>query len=137
VLNGSQSNQTLSARFVTDFFGSGVQHIALTTADIRSTVKRMVANGVTMLPIPENYYDDLEARTDLSPDEIATLKALNILYDRDAGGAFYQAYTSTLEGGFFFEIVQREAYAGYGAANASIRLAAQARLAQLANLPID
>jgi 4-hydroxyphenylpyruvate dioxygenase len=135
VLNGSQSHRTLSARFVTDFFGSGVQHIALTTADIRSSVAQMVANGVKLLPIPENYYDDLEARTDLSASEIDALKALNILYDRDAGGVFYQAYTQTLDGGFFFEIVQRDGYAGYGAPNAGIRLAAQARLARPSAMP--
>jgi 4-hydroxyphenylpyruvate dioxygenase len=135
VLNGSQSHRTLSARFVTDFFGSGVQHIALSTADIRRTVARMIGNGVEMLPIPDNYYDDLEARTELSSADIDELKVLNILYDRDAGGEFYQAYTITLDGGFFFEIVQRDGYTGYGAPNASIRLAAQARLARPATMP--
>lgn len=128
VLNGSQSQRTLSARFLSGLFGSGVQHIALATGDIQATVAGLVANGVSLLPIPENYYDDLEARTDLTPDEIATLRALNILYDRDANGAFWQAYTVPLAGGFFFEIVQREGYIGYGAANAGVRLAAQARL---------
>jgi 4-hydroxyphenylpyruvate dioxygenase len=135
VLNGSQSHRTLSARFVTDFFGSGVQHIALATDDIRATVAKMVAGGVTLLAIPENYYDDLEARTDLSAAEIDALKALNILYDRDAHGVFYQAYTTTLDDGFFFEIVQRDGYAGYGAPNAGIRLSAQARLARPAAMP--
>jgi 4-hydroxyphenylpyruvate dioxygenase len=135
VLNGSQSHRTQSARFVTDFFGSGVQHIALATGDIRATVAKLAAAGVAMLPIPENYYDDLEARADLSAEEIDRLKALNILYDRDAGGPFMQAYTQTLAGGFFFEIVQRDGYTGYGAPNAGIRLAAQARLARPAAMP--
>ena len=135
ILNGSQSHRTLSARFVTDFFGSGVQHIALTTADIVATVRKLVADGVAMLPIPENYYDDLEARSDLPPAEIDALKALNILYDGDAGGSFYQAYTQTLDGGLFFEIVQRNGYAGYGAPNAGIRLTAQARLARPITVP--
>ncbi len=135
ILNGSQSHRTMSARFITDFFGSGVQHIAFATADIVATVNRLVANGVAMLPIPENYYDDLEARCDLSPAEIDALKALNILYDQDAGGAFFQAYTTTLDGGLFFEIVQRNGYAGYGAANAGIRLTAQSRLARPVTVP--
>lgn len=135
VLNGSQSHRTLSARFVTDFFGSGVQHIALTTSDIRATMRRLRANGVSVLPIPENYYDDLEAQADLTSHDIDELKTLDILYDRDADGVFYQAYTTTLDGGFFFEIVQRDDYRGYGAANAGIRLAAQARLARPAGMP--
>ncbi|GAB4069210.1 sugar phosphate isomerase/epimerase and 4-hydroxyphenylpyruvate domain-containing protein [Ancylobacter sonchi] len=128
ILNGSQSHRTLSARFVNELFGSGVQHIAFVTHDIAATIGRLVASGVAMLPIPENYYDDLEARSDLSAADIDALKALNILYDRDAGGEFRHAYTATLNGGFFFEIVQRDNYAGYGAANAAIRLTAQANL---------
>jgi 4-hydroxyphenylpyruvate dioxygenase len=135
ILNGSQSHRTLSARFVTDFFGSGVQHIAFTTKDIIATVKRLVASGVAMLPIPENYYDDLEARSDLSHETIDALKALDILYDRDAGGEFWQAYTATLDGGLFFEIVQRDGYAGYGAVNAGVRLTAQARLSRPIAMP--
>ncbi|MCA1953391.1 MAG: sugar phosphate isomerase/epimerase and 4-hydroxyphenylpyruvate domain-containing protein [Hyphomicrobiales bacterium] len=136
VLNGSQSTRTLSARFVTDFFGSGVQHIALATDDIEASVARLVANGVAMLPIPENYYDDLETRADLSPAAIMRMRALNILYDSDAGGGFRHAYTVAFDGGFFFEIVQRDpGYGGYGAPNAGIRLAAQARIARPA-LPV-
>ncbi|HEX2552616.1 MAG TPA: TIM barrel protein [Microvirga sp.] len=135
VLNGSQSRQTLASRFLTDLFGSGVQHIALATDDIFATVERLKANGVEMLPIPENYYDDLEVRADLAPEVFERLKAGNILYDGEGEAAYYQAYTKTLEGGFFFEIVQRRAYRGYGAVNAPIRLAAQTRLAASPAMP--
>jgi 4-hydroxyphenylpyruvate dioxygenase len=131
VLNGSQSHRTLSARFVTDFLGSGVQHIAFRTDDIRNAVEAFIAAGIPMLPIPENYYDDLEARTDLPISVIDEFKRLDILYDRDGEGIFLHTYTRTLAGGFFFEIVQRDGYAGYGAANAGIRLAAQARLREI------
>ncbi|MBN8533556.1 MAG: sugar phosphate isomerase/epimerase and 4-hydroxyphenylpyruvate domain-containing protein [Rhizobiales bacterium] len=129
VLNGSQSHRTLSARFITDFFGSGVQHIALATRDIRATLRHLVARGVPMLPIPQNYYDDLETRSDLPTEDIEALKTLGILYDRDEKGSFFHAYTVALEGGFFLEIVERNGYAGYGAANAGVRLAAQSRIA--------
>jgi 4-hydroxyphenylpyruvate dioxygenase len=127
VLNGSQSAQTLTARFVLEVFGSGVQHIALSTADLRATLAQLRAAGVPMLAIPENYYDDLEARTALSADEIDELKTLDILYDADAHGSFLHAYTQILDGGFFFEFVERRGYQGYGAPNAIIRLAAQTR----------
>ncbi len=136
VLNASQSHHTLSSRFLSDSFGGGVQHIALATDDIFRTVERLRANGVDLLPIPENYYDDLEARTDLGEAEIARLRASNILYDREGGAEFFQVYTQTLwEGGFFFEIVQRRDYRGYGAVNAPIRLVAQARLAPYPTMP--
>jgi 4-hydroxyphenylpyruvate dioxygenase len=134
-MNGSQSHRTLSARFVTDYFGSGVQHIALATADLRKTVSALVAAGVEMLPVPANYYADLKAGGDLPPEMVDDLQKLNILFDHDAHGAFLQAYAATLEGGFFFEFVQRDGYRGYGAPNAGIRLAAQARLAGPATMP--
>ncbi len=129
VLNASQSRQTLSSRFLTELFGSGVQHIALATRDIFATVEHLKANAVELLPIPANYYDDLEARTDLSSEDVARLRACNILYDREGEAEYYQTYTKAMEGGFFFEIVERREYRGYGAANAPIRLASQSRLA--------
>jgi 4-hydroxyphenylpyruvate dioxygenase len=130
VLNASQSHQTLSSRFLSESFGGGVQHVALATDDIFATVEQLYRNGVELLPIPENYYDDLETRADLSDDEIARMRRLNILYDREGEAEFFQVYTrALLEGGFFFEIVQRRGYRGYGAVNAPIRLAAQTRLA--------
>ena len=133
VLNASQSRRTLSSRFLTELFGSGVQHIALATADIFATVERLRANGVALLQIPENYYDDLEARIDITDAALARLRADNVLYDRQDGGEFFQAYTTTFDGGFFFEIVERRAYVGYGAPNAPIRLAAQTRLTRIAS----
>jgi 4-hydroxyphenylpyruvate dioxygenase len=132
VLNASQSARTQSSRFLNEVLGSGVQHIAFATADLVATVARLAANGVALLPIPENYYDDLEAKTDVAPERIAQFKAHNILYERDGAAEYLQAYTRTFEERFFFEIVERQggAYGGFGAANALIRLAAQTRLAR-------
>jgi 4-hydroxyphenylpyruvate dioxygenase len=132
VLNASQSRQTLSSRFLSELFGSGVQHLALASDDIFRTVDQLEANGIELLPIPENYYDDLEARTDLSDEDVERLRSRNILYDSEGETEYFQAYTRSLDGGFFFEIVQRRQYRGFGAINAPIRLAAQTRLASSA-----
>ena len=128
-LNASQSQRTQSSRFLSEYFGSGVQHIALGTDDIVKTAARLKANGVETLNIPENYYDDLEARVDLTADRIRVLKANNILYDRDEAGEYLQLYTRSFKDLFFFEIVERRGYKGFGAVNAPIRLNAQSRLA--------
>ncbi len=135
VLNASQSDRTQSARFVSELFGSGVQHIAFATNDIFAAADRFRANGVKVLPIPENYYDDLEARADLAPEQIERLKASNILYDREGSAEFLQLYTENFEEKFFFEIVERRGYMGFGAQNAPIRLAAQTRLARHPAIP--
>jgi 4-hydroxyphenylpyruvate dioxygenase len=136
VLNASQSRHTLSSQFLDRRVGSGVQHIAFATSDIFATVDALRSRGVALLPIPENYYDDLEARLDIAPDLSKRLRADNVLYDRTGAGEYFQVYTSMLDGGFFFEIVQRCGYTGYGAANAQIRLAAQTRLVQAEPIPI-
>jgi 4-hydroxyphenylpyruvate dioxygenase len=112
-----------------------VQQIALACDDIFATVERLGFNGIALLPIPENYYDDLEARFDLGAAQLDRLRAGNILYDRDGEAEFFHVYTKTQPGGVFFEIVERRAYKGYGAANAPIRLAAQARLARNPAIP--
>jgi 4-hydroxyphenylpyruvate dioxygenase len=135
VLNASQSQRTLASRFLNQMFGSGVQHIALATDDIFATAERLRASGVALLPIPENYYDDLEARTDMPAADIARLRENNILYDRDGAGEYFQIYTATFGNGFFFEIVERRGYAGFGEVNAPIRLAAQTRLAPHPGVP--
>jgi 4-hydroxyphenylpyruvate dioxygenase len=135
VLNASQSQRTLASRFLNELFGSGVQHIALATDDIFATAAQLRANGVELLPIPENYYDDLEARTDLYEAEIARLRNGQILYDRDGTAEYFQVYTTTFENGFFFEIVERRGYAGFGEVNAPIRLSAQTRLAPHPGVP--
>ncbi|MBO8198516.1 sugar phosphate isomerase/epimerase and 4-hydroxyphenylpyruvate domain-containing protein [Streptomyces smyrnaeus] len=101
------------------------QHIALATDDIVTTARRVRDHGGGLLPIPGNYYDDLRARHGLADDTLATLRELGILYDRDEYGEFHHCYTVTL-GRVFFELVQRTGgYRGYGAPNATVRLAAQ------------
>jgi 4-hydroxyphenylpyruvate dioxygenase len=126
-LNASQSQHAFPSRFLTHYAGSGVQHVAFATADIVATLGRMRTNGVEMLSIPQNYYDDLEARTELSTERVDALRRLDILYDRDERGEFLHACTRSFEGRFFFEIVERKGYTGLGTVNAPILLAAQAR----------
>ncbi len=55
------------------------------------------------------------------------MRELGVLYDRDqAGGEFLHLFTPTIGGHLFFEVVERRGgYAGYGAANAPVRMAAQ------------
>ena len=134
-LNGSMANRTLSARFLAEFFGAGVQHIAFETHDIFASVEAMRANGLDFLHIPANYYDDLEARYDLAPEVAKRLRDNQILYDRDGDGEFFQIYTRAFDDRFFFEVVERRNYNGFGAANAPIRLAAQSREARDVGVP--
>lgn len=105
------------------------RHIAVRCDDAIAVARHARAAGLSFLPIPRNYYDDLSARFDLDDDFLATLRELDVFYDRDADGEFIHFYTPTI-GGVFLEIVERRgAYDGYGAMNAPVRLAAQRQAA--------
>ena len=91
ILNASQSAHTQSSRFLSEAFGSGVQHIALATSDIFGTAKTLAANGVALLPIPENYYDDLEARSDLPVAAIDRLKLTMSFTSAKAKGSIFSS----------------------------------------------
>jgi len=135
VLNASTGTQTMSSRFLSEFFGAGVQHIAFTCDDIFKTVSAMRAAGATFLTISDNYYADLDSRYELAPELLGAMKQNGILYDRDEDGEFFQVYTHAFEERFFFEIVERRRYKGFGAPNAGIRLAAQTREARPRTMP--
>ena len=84
------------------------------------------------LPIPENYYYDLGARFGLDDAVLSRMAELNILYDEDERGTYHHLYTRAFVKRFFFEVVQRRDYDGYGARDTAIRLAAQSRFRNLA-----
>ncbi|HEY9308693.1 MAG TPA: TIM barrel protein [Microbacterium sp.] len=101
------------------------QHIAFATSDVLELARAARARGFRPLDIPSNYYDDIEARYQIDPALLDDLRELNVMYDRDEAGEFLHFYTHPI-GTVFLEVVERRgAYAGYGALNAPVRLAAQ------------
>ncbi|MCU4672025.1 TIM barrel protein [Microbacterium fluvii] len=101
------------------------QHVAFSCSDVAAVARRARERGLALLEIPDNYYADLAARTDLGDDEIARLRDLGIVYDTDGEAEYLQFYTRTF-GQVFFEFVERRGgYGGYGAGNAPVRLTAQ------------
>ena len=128
-LNISENRNTAISHALSSYRGSGVHHIAFDCDDIFAEVSRAKEAGVPLLDIPLNYYDDLAARFDFDDEFLSELAYYNVLYDRDAqGGELFHVYTEPFEGRFFFEIIQRKnGYAGYGAANVAVRLAAMAK----------
>ncbi|MGE3286551.1 MAG: TIM barrel protein [Pseudonocardia sp.] len=106
------------------------QHVAFHTSDLLATARAARAAGAPILPIPANYYDDVDARLAPPPELLRRLRELHVLYDRDAaGGEFLHLYTVVLGGRVFLELVQRiGGYRGYGEINAPVRMAAHRRL---------
>jgi 4-hydroxyphenylpyruvate dioxygenase len=111
--------------------GDGVQHVAMTVADIVSAVRALRGNGVTFMPTPGSYYDMLPERIaktgiDKIDEDISILRELEILVDGDHHHAYMLQiflkeasglYGDAKAGPFFYEIIQRKGDRGFGAGN--------------------
>jgi len=103
-----------------DFYdGPGVQHIAIATDDIVSTVGEMAKRGVEFLKVPSTYYDTVLDRVGKIDEEILTLKKHGVLVDRDDEGYLLQIFTKPLTDRptLFFEIIQRKGAQSFGKGN--------------------
>ncbi|MCL6267270.1 4-hydroxyphenylpyruvate dioxygenase [Flagellimonas myxillae] len=103
-----------------DFYeGEGVQHIAVATDDIITTVKQLRSRGVEFLRVPDTYYDAVTDRVGKIDEDIAPLKELGILVDRDDEGYLLQIFTRPVEPRptMFFEIIQRKGAQSFGKGN--------------------
>jgi 4-hydroxyphenylpyruvate dioxygenase len=103
-----------------DFYeGEGVQHIAIATDDIVATVNELQSRGVDFLKVPTSYYDDLLDRVGSIDEDLAPLRELGILVDRDNEGYLLQIFTKPVEDRptMFYEIIQRKGAKSFGKGN--------------------
>ena len=108
-----------------DFYeGSGVQHIAIATDDIISTVTQLRARGIEFLSAPPHaYYEDIPNRLgehmSMMHEDLAVIEKLAIMVDADEDGYLLQIFTKPVEDRptLFFEIIQRMGAKGFGAGN--------------------
>lgn len=99
--------------------GPGVQHIALQTKDILSTVSRLRENGIEFLEVPDTYYEALPSRVGEISEDLDAIQKLRILVDRDEEGYLLQLFTKPVQDRptLFFEIIQRAGSRGFGKGN--------------------
>lgn len=97
--------------YIEEYNGSGIQHIAISTPDLITTIRAMRKNGVEFLNVPGTYYDELEKHQDRIDQNVADLRELGILCDLDLDGKGYllQLFTKPIgdRPTFFFEFIQR------------------------------
>ena len=68
------------------YMGPGVQHVAMSTGDILATMRQLRANGIEFLRVPDAYYDQLPERIGPIDEDMAAIRELGILVDRDDEG---------------------------------------------------
>ena len=97
----------------------GCQHIAVATDDIVYTISEMRRRGVEFLHVPGSYYDTVQERVGDIAEDMAILKNLGIMVDRDEEGYLLQIFTKPVEDRptLFFEIIQRKGARSFGKGN--------------------
>ncbi|ETO92072.1 VOC family protein [Legionella oakridgensis] len=113
---GTDTSQV--ADFVEHYVGPCVQHIAFSTDDIMTTVKKLRETGIRFLPIPDKYYQKKE-KTDNQKINYSRLKELNILGDSYQNGFLFQAFTvpENPYPSLFYEIIERQQCEGFSSGN--------------------
>jgi 4-hydroxyphenylpyruvate dioxygenase len=97
--------------------GAGVQHIALMTPDIITTVAELRERAVRFLKVPATYYQDIPKRNLNVTENLNTLEKINLLVDGDKEGYLLQIFSETYVGPLFFEYIQRKNHWGFGEGN--------------------
>ncbi|MCU1400142.1 MAG: 4-hydroxyphenylpyruvate dioxygenase [Acidimicrobiales bacterium] len=105
--------------YIEHYDGAGVQHIALRTDDIVSSVQALRDRGVRFMRVPDEYYVDAKVRLAAFDLPWAELQRLNILADQDRDGYLLQIFTETITDrpAVFFEIIERQGAKGFGEGN--------------------
>jgi 4-hydroxyphenylpyruvate dioxygenase len=114
---GKKSSQI--EEYLNFYEGPGVQHIALATDNIIDTVTQLKERGVEFLHVPNAYYDTVMDRVGEIDEDLAPLKRLNILIDRDDEGYLLQIFTKPVgpRPTVFYEIIQRKGAKSFGKGN--------------------
>jgi 4-hydroxyphenylpyruvate dioxygenase len=99
--------------------GPGVQHLALATNDIISTVTALRDRGLEFLKTPTSYYQQLQSRVGKIDEPLDVLEDLGILVDRDPDGYLLQIFSRNVQDRptVFYEIIQRKGARGFGKGN--------------------
>jgi len=119
-LNESKDDLSQIEEFLHEYKGEGIQHIALATEDIYSSVQRLRERKVSFLDVPDTYYEMIEARVPWHKEPMSELQKGRILIDGDSTpdkGLLLQIFTENVFGPVFFEIIQRRGNEGFGEGN--------------------
>lgn len=120
-INESSDDKSQIAEYLDLYHGEGIQHIALGTDDIYTTVERMQAQQVVFQDTIDTYYDLVDRRLPEHGEKLDDLRRLRILIDGNSNAThrelLLQIFTQTVIGPIFFEIIQRKGDQGFGEGN--------------------
>ncbi len=117
-INESSDDKSQIEEYLHLYHGEGIQHIALSTAEIYDSVESLRDNGVVFQDTLETYYEGIDARVPSHGENVQRLRADKILIDgAPEEGLLLQIFTQNAIGPIFFEIIQRKGNQGFGEGN--------------------
>ena len=119
-INEPSDSKSQIQEYIEAYHGEGIQHIALHTDDIYTSVENLRENGITFMDVPDTYYDQIEKRIPNHGEGLDRLREHKILIDGSVNGKpklLLQIFTQTVIGPIFFEIIQRKGNEGFGEGN--------------------
>ncbi len=119
-INESADGKSQIEEYLEEYQGEGIQHIALFTDDIYTTVEQMRASGIEFLVVPDTYYEMVDERLPDHGEDLERMSRNRILIDGDLEQGqrlLLQIFTQTNIGPIFFEIIQRKGNEGFGEGN--------------------
>ena len=119
-INESSDDKSQIEEFLKRYNGEGIQHIALGTNDIYTTVESLQKTGVDFQSTLDTYYKNVNKRVPGHGEDLVRMQSLNILVDgapTKNQGLLLQIFTKDAIGPIFFEIIQRKGNEGFGEGN--------------------
>lgn len=117
-INEPSDQKSQIQEYLDEYKGSGIQHLALLTNDIVTTLETMKDSNIEFLtPPPATYYKMLKDRLPNVNEDIARLEKNAILVDGDDQGYLLQIFTKNVIGPIFYELIQRKNHSGFGEGN--------------------
>ncbi len=97
--------------------GEGIQHIAMGSDDLYTTVDHLRSSGVRLLDTPGTYYELVEKRIPGHGEPLQALSERKILIDGKKDALLLQIFSENQLGPIFFEFIQRKGNSGFGEGN--------------------
>ena len=117
---GEEGKTDQIEEFLQRYKGEGIQHIAMGSSDLLTTVDHLRARGVELQDTIDTYFDLIDARLPGHGHDVEALRQRRVLIDgapSEGQGLLLQIFGKDAVGPIFFEFIQRKGNEGFGEGN--------------------
>ncbi|MBY0449471.1 MAG: 4-hydroxyphenylpyruvate dioxygenase [Cyanobacteria bacterium] len=116
-INEGNEDKSQIEEYLREYQGPGIQHIALASQDLLSSLDQLSGSGIETLDIDADYYEEAFQRVPNVTEDRTRIEHHQVLIDGDEEGYLLQIFTKNLFGPIFFELIQRKNHFSFGEGN--------------------